>query len=244
MKTLPPVDAVIIGGGWTGLLMAKELGTRTALSIVVLERGKQREAGDYFATMDELDYAVRLQMMQDLSQETVTVRHNTAQRAFPVRQYGSFLPGSGVGGAGEHWNGVCPRFLPDCFELLSKTIEKYGSKRLPEDHAIQNWGVTYDDLEPYFTRAELLMGVSGKAGNIRGKKIEGGNVFEGWRSAEYPTPPRRLRTFPRYSAVLPRNLDIIRIRIPLPLQASPTRIPMASHVLLVTTVDSANGSVA
>ena len=36
MKTLPPVDAVIIGGGWTGLLMAKELSTRTSLSIVVL----------------------------------------------------------------------------------------------------------------------------------------------------------------------------------------------------------------
>lgn len=195
MKTLPSVDVVIIGGGWTGLLMAKELGSRTALSIVVLERGKRREAGDYFATMDELDYAVRLQMMQDLSQETVTVRHNTAERAFPVRQYGSFLPGSGVGGAGEHWNGICPRLLPDCFELLSRTTEKYGSERLPENHAIQDWGVTYDDLEPYYTRAELLIGVSGKAGNIREKKIEGGNVFEGWRSAEYPLPPTKIPYF-------------------------------------------------
>src|SRR5215470_12279053 len=195
MKTLPAVDVVIIGGGWTGLLMAKELGSRTALSIVVLERGKQRETADYFATMDELDYAVRLQMMQDPSQETITVRHSAAERAFPVRQYGSFLPGSGVGGAGEHWNGICPRFLPDCFELLSRTIEKYGPKRLPEDHAIQDWGVTYDDLEPYYTRAELLMGISGKAGNIRGKKIEGGNVFGGWRSAEYPTPPTKIPYF-------------------------------------------------
>ena len=138
MKTLPSIDMLIIGGGWTGLLMAKEIGSRTGLSIVVLERGKQRGTADYFATMDELDYSIRLQMMQDLSQETVTVRHNAAQRALPVRQYGSFLPGSGVGGAGEHWNGICPRFLPDCFELLSRTIEKYGSKRLPEDHAIQD----------------------------------------------------------------------------------------------------------
>jgi gluconate 2-dehydrogenase alpha chain len=195
MKTLPAVDVVVIGGGWAGLLMAKELGSRTGLSIVVLERGKQRDTADYFATMDELDYSIRLQMMQDPSQETVTVRHNSAQQAFPVRQYGSFLPGSGVGGAGEHWNGICPRFLPDCFELLSRTIEKYGSKRLPEDHAIQDWGVTYDELEPYYTRAELLMGISGKAGNIRGEKIEGGNVFEGWRSTEYPTLPTKIPYF-------------------------------------------------
>jgi len=195
MKTLPPVDIVIIGGGWTGLLMAKELGSRTGLSIAVLERGKQRESADYLATMDELDYAVRLHMMQDLSQETVTVRHNPAQRAFPMREYGSFLPGSGVGGAGEHWNGLSPRFQPDCFELLSRTTEKYGAKRLPEDHAIQDWGVTYDELEPYYTRAERLMGISGKAGNLQGKQIEGGNIFEGWRSTEYPTPPTKIPYF-------------------------------------------------
>ena len=177
MKTLPAVNAVIVGGGWTGLLMAKELGSRTGFSVAVLERGKSRESRDYPGTMDELDYAVRLHMMQDLSLETVTVRHDSTQRALPMRQYGSFLPGSGVGGAGEHWNGICPRFLPDCFELLSRTVEKYGAKRLPADHSIQDWGVTYDEMEPYYTRAERMLGISGKAGNIRGQNIVGGNIF-------------------------------------------------------------------
>jgi len=195
MKTLPAVDAVIVGGGWTGLLMAKELGTRSGLSVAVLERGKPRKSEDYSGTMDELDYAVRLHMMQDLSLETVTVRHDFTQRALPMRQYGSFLPGSGVGGAGEHWNGISPRFLPDCFELLSRTVEKYGAKRLPADHSIQDWGVTYDEMEPYYTRAESMLGISGKAGNIKGKKIAGGNIFEGWRSAEYPTPATKIPYF-------------------------------------------------
>jgi gluconate 2-dehydrogenase alpha chain len=184
MKTLPAVDAIIVGGGWTGLLMAKELGSRTGLSVTVLERGPSRDSADYAGTMDELDYAVRLQMMQDLSLETVTVRHDDSQMALPMRQYGSFLPGTGVGGAGEHWNGICTRFLPDCFELLSRTIEKYGAKRLPADHAIQDWGVTYDEMEPYYTRADRMLGISGKAGNIKQKKIVGGNIFEGWRSEE------------------------------------------------------------
>jgi gluconate 2-dehydrogenase alpha chain len=189
MKRLPAVDVVIAGGGWAGLLMAKELGTRTGLSIVVLERGQARETSDYFATMDELDYAIRLHMMQDLSQQTVTIRHNPTQRAVPIRESGSFLTGTGVGGSGEHWNGLFPRFQADSFELLSRTTAKYGAKRLPADHSVQDWGLTYDDLEAYYIRAEQLMGISGKAGNIRGEKIDGGNVFEGWRSAEYPTPP-------------------------------------------------------
>lgn len=192
MKALPSVDVVIVGGGWTGLLMAKELSAQVPLSIVVLERGGPRKTDEYGEDMDELDYAIRLRMMQDASRETVTFRHNPSQRALPLRQHGTFLPGSGVGGAGEHWNGMCPRFLPDCFELRSRTIEKYGPTRLPEDHAIQDWGVTYDDLEPHYARADLLLGVSGKAGNIRGKQIDGGNIFEGWRSSEYPTPPTKI----------------------------------------------------
>ena len=145
MKTLSAVDAVIVGGGWAGLLMAKELGARTSLSIVVLERGPSRQPSEYASEMDELDFAIRLRMMQDLSQDTVTLRHTPSQRALPLRQHGSFLPGTGVGGSGEHWNALCPRFLPDCFELLSRTTEKYGAPRLPANHAIRDWGITYDE---------------------------------------------------------------------------------------------------
>ena len=195
MKTLPAVDAVIVGGGWAGLLMAKELGARTSLSIVVLERGPSRQLSDYSTDMDELDYYIRLRMMQDLSQETVTLRHDATQRALPLRQHGAFLPGAGVGGSGEHWNAQVPRFLPDCFELLSKTTEKYGANALPEDHAVRDWGITYNELEPYYARVDKLLGTSGKAGNLRGKLIEGGNIFEGRRSEEYPTPPTKMPYF-------------------------------------------------
>jgi len=195
MKALPHVDVVIVGAGWTGLLTAKELGSRTSLSIVVLERGAAHSPTEYANGMDELEHSIHFRMMQDLSLETVTIRHSTNDRAYPVRQYGSFLPGTGVGGAGEHWSAVFPRFLPDAFELYSRTVEKYGAARLPEDHALRDWGVTYDALEPYYMRAENLLGISGKAGNIRGEKIAGGNIFEGWRSAEYPTPPTKVPYF-------------------------------------------------
>ena len=195
MKTLPNADVVIVGGGWTGLLMAKELGSRTSASVVVLERGGPRKTTDYFNTMDELENYVHLRMIQDFSSETVTLRHNDRQKALPLRQAGPFLPGVGTGGAGEHWGAVCDRMSPDSFELFSKTVEKYGSKKLPEDHAIQDWGVTYDEIEPFYARVEKLIGACGKAGNINGKKIDGGNVFEGWRSSEYPLPPTKIPYF-------------------------------------------------
>ena len=106
MKRRPAVDAVIVGAGWTGLAMAKQLATRTSWKVLVLERGPERKTADYIDDMDELDLAIRLRMMQDISEETITFRHTPRDRALPVRQYGSFLPGTGVGGTGEHWSGI------------------------------------------------------------------------------------------------------------------------------------------
>ena len=172
--------------------MAKELATRTSLKIVVLERGGPRQTRDYLDNMDELDFAVRLRMMQPIRDETVTFRHTPRDRALPVRQYGSFLPGTGVGGSGEHWSGISYRYYPHDFRRLSHLVEKYGRDRLPEDCTAQDWPLTYNDLEPYYERAERLMGISGKAGNLNGHQIEGGNIFEGERRSEYPTPPMKM----------------------------------------------------
>ena len=189
MKSLPKTDVVIIGGGWTGLLMAKELGARTSLNVVVLERGeKARTTGTYAETMDEIDYYARLRMMQDVSQETVTLRHTAKDKSRPIRQLASFYPGTGVGGSGEHWGGSYPRYQPDTFDLYSKTVERYGVKKLPENHAVKDFGLTWKEVEPYLASTERLVGVSGKAGNINGKLIECGNIFEGVRSTEYPMP--------------------------------------------------------
>ncbi|NBD22899.1 GMC family oxidoreductase [Paenibacillus glycinis] len=158
---LPKVPIVIVGMGWVGGIIAAEL-TKAGHSVVGLERGKSRNTQDYFHVHDELRYASRYELMQDLSKETVTFRNSDKQRALPMRSYGSFLLGDGLGGAGVHWNGQYYRFLPYDFEIRSKTIERYGAKKIPEGMAIRDWGITYDQLEPYYVKFEQMAGIGGE----------------------------------------------------------------------------------
>ncbi|MDQ6419517.1 GMC family oxidoreductase [Paenibacillus sp. LHD-117] len=178
-KTLPKTDVVIIGVGWSGGIIAAEL-TKAGLNVVGLERGKDRKTEDYFMVHDELRYALRYEMMQDLSKETITFRSNEKIRALPMRSYGSFLLGDGLGGSGVHWNGQTYRFLPYDFEMRSKTIERYGKAKIPAEMTIQDWGITYDELEPYYDKFEMMAGISGEP-----------NPLGGARSNPYPTPPMK-----------------------------------------------------
>jgi gluconate 2-dehydrogenase alpha chain len=189
-RTLPHADVVLVGVGWTGGILAREL-THANLQVVGLERGAPRVAGEFVAPQihDELRYAIHYELAQDLSRETLTFRNDVRGVARPMRSYGSFIPGDGVGGAGVHWNGATWRFLPYDFEIRSRTIARYGAKAIPADCLLQDWGVTYDELEPHFDRFEYTSGISGKAGNIKGATQPGGNPFEGPRQRDYPTPP-------------------------------------------------------
>src|ERR1700704_530655 len=190
-RKLPSRDVVIIGLGWTGTILAYEL-AKAGLDVVAIERGPWRDTATDFPpayAQDELRYAIRLDLFLRPEQDTLTFRNNKGQTALPMRNFVSFLPGNGVGGAGVHWNGQTWRFLPTDFRLRSYLEERYGKNFLPNDMTIQDWPLSYDELEPCFDRFEKLCGTSGKAGNIRGQKQAGGNPFEGWRSSEYPTPP-------------------------------------------------------
>ena len=90
-----------------------------------------------------------------------------------------------------HWNGQTYRFQANDFQLATRTRERYGKKFLDPDLTIQDWGVTYDELEPHYDRFEYLLGTSGKAGNIKGTIQPGGDPHESPRSREYPTPPQK-----------------------------------------------------
>jgi gluconate 2-dehydrogenase alpha chain len=192
--TLKPVDAVMVGCGWTSAIMSQQL-CDAGLNVVALERGPWRDTAADFATgfaQDELRYMWRHHLFQNLSDDTLTVRNNVEQEALPMRRLGSFLLGTGVGSGGVHWNAQIWRFLPSDFLTKSHNAERYGKKAVTEyDLTVQDWGITYDELETYYDAFDKLCGTSGKAGNLQGKLQPGGNPFEGPRSSEYPTPPLR-----------------------------------------------------
>src|SRR4030081_3519912 len=185
-----------------GGIIASELSKRaTNLKMVGLERGPFRTPNpDFF--MDpfaEFGLAVEGRLFQDRSRETWTFRNSLQGGALPVRQYGAWLPGNGVGGAMVHWNGQLWRFLDYFFEYRTHLEQRYGKGFLPEDTTIQDWGITYTELEPYYTQFDKTFGIAGKAGNINGVIQPGGNPFEGPRSEEYPQPPNKIAFGPTRS---------------------------------------------
>ncbi len=188
---LPETDVVVVGLGWTGSIMAREL-TRAGLNVIALERGRDHKPGDDMALpgiRDELRYSVRCETMWDLSTGTLTFRNDGKQTALPMRRLGAFLPGEGVGGSGLHWGGLHWRFLPADFRMRSHIAERYGADFIPHDMTLQDWPLSYDELEPFYTHFDKICAVSGQAGNVRGHKLKGGNPFEGPRSEPYPNRP-------------------------------------------------------
>ncbi len=205
VERLDPVDVVTVGCGWTGSIVAKEM-AEAGMEVVSLERGGERSPDDYLTMHNELRYALRYEMMQDLSRGTITFRHSPGERALPMRQHGSFLMGKGVGGAGVHWNGQTWRFLPYDFQIRSETLDRYGADKIPENMQLQDWGITYEELRPYYLEFEKMAGISGQAGNVEGEIQEHGNPFEGPRAEDYPVGP--MKTTPILERFMEASADL------------------------------------
>ena len=176
-------DVVIIGVGAAGGILAAELG-KAGMKVIGLERGPRLTTAD-FNPHDELRYFQRQDLRPNVKLQPITWRPNANARGnpVPVQNYGNQ-----AGGGTVHYGTVSWRFHEDDFRARSQTIERYGASAIPQDSSLVDWPLSYADLEPYYDQAEYDLGVSGKAGNVLGRKIDGGNVFEAPRRREYPLP--------------------------------------------------------
>ncbi len=110
----------------------------------------------------------------------------------PSRPRGSIHPMmNAIGGTSIHYWASHWRLKAWDFKAHSEIVRRYGASAIPKGSTLEDWPITYDDLEPYYDIVEHEVGVSGKAGNIQGKLDPAGNIFEAPRQREYPMPPLR-----------------------------------------------------
>jgi gluconate 2-dehydrogenase alpha chain len=177
-------DVVLVGVGAAGGILAAELG-KAGMKVIGLERGPRLSTKD-FDPHDELRYFQRQDLRPNIRRQPITWRPNKDARAtpLPLQNYGNQ-----AGGGTVHYGAVSWRMHEDDFRARSHTLDRYGAAAIPVDSSIADWPVSYAELEPFYDRAEYDIGVSGKAGNLQGRKIDGGNVFEAPRRRDYPLPP-------------------------------------------------------
>lgn len=170
-KTNPePVDVVIVGSGAGGATAAKVL-CEAGLRVVALERGPWLTPEH--ASGDELKILNRNYLWQDPKLKPRTYRANESEKA-EVTNF-SATP-QVVGGGTTHWGGMVPRMTENDFRLRTLHGDVEGA-------SLVDWPITYDELEPYYSRVEWEFGTSGLAG---------ANRWEGRRSRGYPTKPAPL----------------------------------------------------
>lgn len=161
------VDFVVVGVGAAGGVMAKELST-AGFTVVALEQGPYKKAADFHH--DEYAHIFQSELINDHRQQPNTFRRSPQEKATrrPSVSYGQCVGGGSVHFTANYW-----RFHEVDFEERSRWGAIAGT-------GLEDWPITYADLEPYYTKAEWELGISGQAG---------ANPFDPPRSKPYPLPP-------------------------------------------------------
>jgi choline dehydrogenase-like flavoprotein len=160
------VDFVVVGSGAAGGVVAKELAT-AGLSVVVLEQGPRLEARQF--EHDEFKYFFRSAIVNDPELQPQMFAPTPSQTATP--DGGRLLYARLVGGGSVHFTANYWRFHEIDFVEATRHGPISGT-------GFADWPITYAELEPYYTKAEWELGVSGTAG-----------PFDAPRSRPYPLPP-------------------------------------------------------
>ena len=173
---LKPTDVVVIGLGAAGGVAVLPL-AQAGLEVIGLEAGTWLRPDDF--APDELRNNFRgwPQAVQKANREIPTHRPNASA---PMSPRGAIHPMmNAVGGTTLHYWAQRWRLNPWDFKVVSETTRRYGASRIPKGSTIEDWPFGLDELEPYYDKVEYEIGVSGQAGNIKGKIDPRGNTLEG-----------------------------------------------------------------
>lgn len=155
-------DVVIVGSGVAGALIGYSLATAGA-KVVILEAGPRTDRAAAVNRYRAGLYAY--ESPEWAPQPTTSDLDHYYVQAGPVKFSSDYE--RRVGGTTWHWLGNCPRLLPSDFQMRTR----FGVG--------VDWPIGYDDLEPWYVRAEAELGVAGDSEHNDGSP----------RSAPYPMPP-------------------------------------------------------
>src|SRR5688572_22553443 len=164
------VDFVIVGAGVAGGTIAREL-AQAGLSVVLLEQGSRLAPANF--EHDELKYWYQGGITNDVVKNPQTFRNDPAKKAEQVFIRPSLWYARTVGGTSVHYTANYWRFREIDF------IERSVLGAIPGT-GFADWPLTYAELEPYYTKVEWEVGVSGLAG---------ADPREPPRTRPYPMPP-------------------------------------------------------
>lgn len=168
-STSETVDFVIIGSGAAGGILAKELSV-AGFDVVVLEQGPYRREGDF--SHDEWSVIFDGEMSNHpLWSDPQTFRASNAEDAAPLADIPPAFYARTVGGSSVHFSANYWRFRPSDFRERTLLGPMQGT-------GFADWPITYEELEPYYTKVDWQIGVSGTPG-----------PFDAPRSKPYPMPP-------------------------------------------------------
>ena len=133
---------IVVGSGVAGTVLARQLLANGNHHITMFEAGPDFAPGNRRIWLDHL-------VGNDRIYDPFVDDPRSENEHFGLRGSRLFMKG----GTTNHWGGLTPRFKPEDFELKSRT--GYGA----------DWPIDYDELAPWYARAEILLGVTGDSDN-------------------------------------------------------------------------------
>jgi choline dehydrogenase-like flavoprotein len=164
------VDFLVVGSGAAGGVMAREL-SQAGFSVLVFEQGPRLDAADF--EHDELKYQYLHGITNSPLDSPQTFRKDATATALRPDHVNPLVYARIVGGSSNHFTANFWRLHPVDFHEHSLLGDIPGA-------ALADWPITYEELEPYYTKVEWEVGVSGQAG---------ASPFDPPRSRPYPMPP-------------------------------------------------------
>ncbi len=187
----------VIGTGAGGGVMIEQL-TAAGFRVVALQRGPFLKPSDF--DDDELRTVIRDQIFSP--DQIETYRYDAAS---PTETGKFSMTAHCVGGTMTHWAAWSWRFRPDDFRVRSTDGPVAGA-------SLADWPITYDELEPFYERAEWEFGVAGDAA---------GNPFGSPRKRGYPNPAHPGRTASARIAQAARKLGYHPFPTPMAINSQP-----------------------